>query len=274
MPRLPDPEKMSPESPWVVLPSGLLVSKYDSRGNTNVVLNDQFTPSLDFSFIQAKGVFTTVAVQVAIDDMDIEVANATGISIGDYLGVFCPVAARFYFGTVLGIAVNVLTMDTPFDFAYLVGDNVVNFTRDMNVNGNVTPQTFVISGAGPTADVAIDIYNIRINIVDNSAMDDTKFGSRAALSKGLVLRVNNGITTNMFNVKTNGEIATLAATSNYPEKVPAGVFVFRARYAVAGWDGHGVSVRLNPGDTLEAIIQDDLSDQDVFRMIAQGHIVD
>ena len=119
-----DPFKYRPHGPWVVLPSGQVVSYYDTRGNVEVVIQDQFTPPIDGLLGMSLGV-TTVAVETAIDDITVELTSAAAASVGDRV-VFLelnpdPAPGKFYIGIILGIAVNVVTLDTPINFAYVVG---------------------------------------------------------------------------------------------------------------------------------------------------------
>jgi hypothetical protein len=104
-------------------------------------------------------------------------------------------------------------------------------------------------------------------------MDDSLFGGITALTNGVVLRQNNGVMTNIWNVKSNGEFGLLCFDTFETSKAPAGSFGFRFRNTYAGQAKHGVTLRLEPGDTLEVLIQDDLTDLEDFAMMAQGHVV-
>jgi hypothetical protein len=110
-------------------------------------------------------------------------------------------------------------------------------------------------------------------ITDDTAMDDGKFGGIGALPNGIVLRVNNGVIQNLWNVKTNGELGLLCYDSAYADRAPSGQFGFRFRNTYAGQAKHGVVIRLDQNDTLEVLIQDNLSALLDFRMMAQGHVV-
>lgn len=142
----------------------------------------------------------------------------------------------------------------------------------MAVNGAVTTQVFQI---GPTGGVIeVDVTRLMGYLQSGTAMDDSLFGSLGALTYGIVLRHKNGTTQNIWNAKTNGEMALLCYDFTYTTKAPAGQFGARFRNSYGGQDKHGVTIRLDPGDTLELLVQDDLTGLGVFNMIAQGHIVD
>jgi len=104
-------------------------------------------------------------------------------------------------------------------------------------------------------------------------MDDGKFGGGSALTNGIVLRANNGDMTNIWNVKSNGEIALLAFDAQYADKAPAGLNGFRFRNTYGGQSKHGVVIRLGFSEKLELLVQDDLTGLDGFTMMAQGHVV-
>ena len=62
----------------------------------------------------------------------------------------------------------------------------------------------------------------------------------------------------------------------YSDKAPAGYFGLNFRRTFGGQNKNGVVIRLcaDDSDTLQVIIQDDLTDLDDFSVIAQGHIVE
>ena len=105
-------------------------------------------------------------------------------------------------------------------------------------------------------------------------MYDELFGNLPILTNGCVLRINNGVMINVWNVKSNGDLALLCFDAEYPEKVPSGSYAFRFRNSFAGVDKHGVVIRLAPGDILELIVQDNLTGLTDFQMMAQGHVVE
>jgi hypothetical protein len=243
------------------------------RGGLDVNIQDQISPSLDLYFQKALGPPTTLSAALSINDTDITIASVTNFAEGKWLGIFNPDAGRFYFAKVLVINGNVISLDTPLDFAYLSGDNVIPLDRELNVDGSTTMQVFTVSGGGPGSNVSVDITRIMIHMTDATSMDDAKFAGADALIKGIVLRRVDGDTRNVWNAKSNGELANLSFDATYADKAPAGFFGFRVRYTFAGQDKHGVAVRLAPGDSLEILIQDDLSVLTSFSIIAQGHIV-
>ena len=239
-------------------------------GSIDTVWQDSTAPMVDFFFVQGLGAPTALSVASVIDDTTITVDDPTGCVAGTYIGVFNAVGNRSFFATQIGApSGNVLSLDTPIDFEYQIGDTVACFSRELDVNGSVTPQIFNVQ-VGSGATVSIDITRIMMHILDSTSMDDAKFGGGAALTKGIVLRRVDGDTRNIWNLKTNGEIGLLCYDRRYDDKAPSGFFGLTARNTFAGVDKHGPVVRLNPGDELQLIIQDDLSGLDMFRIMAQG----
>lgn len=248
-------------------------------GGLDVNIQDQVTPPVDFFFTQIKGAPTTVGVVTVIDTYDVTVASAAGCSVGDYVGIFNadnPSDNRAYFGTILSINVDTVTLDTPLDFAFQIGDTFACFSRDISdANGSVTPEIFKIEvGSGATQ--SIDINRLMISFLTDGAVNLASFGDLTELTRGCVLRRVNGYINNIWNVKSNGEIANLSFdytpfTALNPAQGQDGA---KFRYTLNGQDKHGVAVRLNPGDSLELIIQDDLTALQQFRIIAEGHFVD
>jgi hypothetical protein len=246
----------------------------ESNGAIPVNVQDQTTPPVDLYFIQAIGDPTTLAADIIVGDTDVEVTSAADFSIDSYMGIFCPDAERFYFGTVLAVNGTTITVDTPVDFAFHAGDNVISATRDLEVSGSLaSPEIFQVSGAGSGA-LEVDITRIIVSMILDSQPDDGLFGNVAKLDNGIVLRRVDGTTRNIWNVKENGDFATLAYDVTYTARtVPQGSYGMRCRYTFAGQDKHGVAVRLSAGDSLQILVQDDLTDITQLRILAAGHVV-
>jgi len=260
--------------------SGYLL-KINPSGSIDVAIQDQHTPALNLFFTQQTGLSTNVAVEVVMDKYDVTLDDASGCSVGDYFGMFNadePLNNRAYFAEILGVAANVVSLDTPFDFDFKVGDTAACFTRDMGVDGSVTPQVFSIT-VGEHATQSIDINRLMISMVTTGTVDLSKFGDITRLTRGIVLRRTNGFSTNIWNVKTNGELANLCfdygpSSKTKPNEGQDGV---RFRDTYNGQDKRGVVIRLAPGDRLDLIVQDDLSLLGVagtnFRIIGEGSYV-
>jgi len=246
----------------------------DNTGGLPVDVQDQTTPPVDLFFIRSLAAPTTLAAAVTLNSYTIQLTGTTGFIAGIYIGIFDPTNKRFFFAEVLSLAGNVATLDTPIDFAFAAGTTVIPSTRNMNVDGSTTAREYVINGPGAGSGFRIDITRILIHITDESDMDDGKFGGIPALTKGLILRKEDGEVRNIFNVKSNGEFANLSFDFDYVSKAPAGTYGIRGRLSFAGQEKHGVAIRLGEGDSLKIIVQDDLSALSSFRIIGQGHIVE
>jgi len=262
-----------------VAPSAVQIKNSDNEiaginnGGLDTNVQDQTTDALDLYFLKQKAI-TTLSADAVIDANTIQVTSATGFTVGDYVGIFATGVAedRFYFAEILTVVSTTLTLDTPLDFAFGSGSIIVSQTRDLDVNGASTSQTYQITVGG---NLSLEITRLIFAITTSSAVDLDKFGNiGGGLTKGIVLRINDGIKKNIVNIKTNRDLANLAydyttfAATN-PQQGVDGLVV---RYSFAGQDKHGVVIKLSPGDSLELIIQDDLSSLSSFRMIAQGHV--
>jgi hypothetical protein len=239
----------------------------------DVNVQDQTTRSLDLRFIQALAPPTTLSVAAVVEDTSITVTSTVGFIDTITVGIFTP-DGNFYFGQQIGaVAGNVVSLDTPIDVAYPIGSTVLPASHHLNIDGSVTTQIFQVGPVGGETNIDIDITRIMGYIQTGSVMDDSLFGNIAALTYGVVLRQNNGTMVNIWNVKSNGEIGLLAFDANDTDKAPAGSFGFRFRNTYAGASKHGVTLRMEPGDILEILIQDDLTDLEDFQIMAQGHVV-
>lgn len=247
----------------------------ESNGAVPVNIQDQTSKALDLYFIKAAAQ-TTLTSDITPEDTTIDLTSATGFVDKNAVGIFSSVG-QFYFGKQVGApAGNTITLDAPVDRAFSTGTaNAISATEGLNVDGSSVTQVFQIGpiGAGPNQPM-VDITKIIGYMESTVAMDDAKFGSLAALTKGIVLRHNNTVIDNIWNAKSNSDLALLCAGDfQYTDKAPAGSYGARFSYSLAGQGNHGVTIRLNPGDTLEVLVQDDIDGLAKFVMMAQGHVV-
>ena len=249
----------------------------ESNGAMPVNIQDQTSPSFDLYFVQGSAAPTTVAIASNIGDTVINVVSAAGISTGTYLGVFCPAEGRFFFGEVLAVNSLAITVDTPLDFAFGVGDNVQPTTRDMLVDGTLgSPEIFEVQGPG-SGGLEVDITRLMFAITCTNQPDDSLFGDIAALTNGLVVRRKDGTYRNIANIKSNGDFGNLAYDIVYTNRTtPASTYGIRVRWSFGGQDKHGVVIRLGEDESLQILVQDALTTGASilsFRAIAVGHVV-
>ncbi|MCK5603938.1 hypothetical protein KAR91_18770 [Candidatus Pacearchaeota archaeon] len=245
-------------------------SPLESNGAIPINIQDQTTEIIDLHMEQHLGDIT-LSANTAIDDTDVDVVAGHGAIAGNAL-CFAE-SGRHSQVIVLSATATNIVFDTPLDFAYTTSADVCRAEIDMAVDGSSVSQIYRIK---PPTGAEWDIVRVLFHIEDTTAMDDGTFGGATALTNGLVLRVKNGITKNIFNVKTNGDFAERAYDREYVAKPPAGTgHAMNVRRTFGGQDKNGVVIRLNGdnGDELQIIIQDDLTDLDVFHSIVQGHVV-
>jgi len=241
----------------------------------DVAVQDQTTPIVDYYFTQCSDTDAPSA-DVAIDDREILAPTTMNFVAGDIIEL--SENGRFYQARVLSVAIgapdDTVTVDTPFDYAYTTAGIVERCSNNLNVDGSVTTQVFSIRAS---ANVEWDITRIILNMTDATTMDSAKFGGIAGgLTNGIVIRRKNGVYHNIFNAKTNGELAVRMFDIIYGDKAPAGVYEIRGRRSFNGQDKNGVAVRLtgNDNDELQIIIQDNLTGLTSFTLIGQGHKTD
>ena len=249
-----------------------LFASVGALDNNDVALQDQTTPPF-FVYMNEVISSTTLADTFRINDTYVVLDDVTGIVSGNYIGIFNITYNRFFAANVISVSNDTVTLDTPSDFDFQIGDVFQDGNKNMNVDGSVTPRIFSLR-ADPALDFTVDVTRIILHIIDQTAMDDAKFGGIAALTNGVVLRRTDGFYFNLFNVKTNGEMGELSFDKVYDDKAPSGFFGFTSRLTFAGQNKVGVTIRLAPDEDLQLIIQDDLTDLDDFRVMVEGHIVE
>lgn len=174
-----------------------------------------------------------------------------------------------------------ITMDTPLDYAFTTSGGCSLTSTNLAVDGSVTPITFKITPSGLNDDVSWDITRFILLFggdgigAQNDAPDDGDFGVTTALTNGVVIRSVDGITKNLFNAKTNGDFRARAYDMTYTDISKSNLYTVATRRSFSGPDKNGVTIRLNAitNDSLEFIVQDDLTEMSGGQMIVQGHVV-
>ena len=246
-------------------------------GFLGVIASDQTTNPFDFRFSKISNTDMTLAATPVLNSYDILLNTGHELIAGDHISIVEITGTqpdRFYTGTVISMDGNTATLDTPIPFAFTPSLSVL-YERDnsLNVDGSDTTQVYSLTNPFPDA---VDFTRLIVHILSDSAMDDALFGSLPELTRGVVFRIktSDGLYYNYWNVKSNAEWSLLGYSPDYSEKAPSGFYGFSVRISYAGLDKHGVAIRVQPGETLQILIQDDLTDlTDLtdFRIMAQGH---
>lgn len=242
------------------------------NGNLQVYIADQTTHIVDMHAVLEEGTFTLASPTVP-DTYTITVEAGHGITIGDTIEFYENDDFSHY--VVLNVVTNTITLDMLMDHTYTVAATCIRGNREMNVDGSVTPKIFRVTPKYLQAGTAWDITRMMIFIQDATSMDDSKFGGDTALTRGILIRQKNGTIHNIFNAKSNGEMALEMYDTNYTDKAPAGFFGFRARRSFAGQSKNGVAIRLetDTNGEFQIVVQDDLTVLETFRIVVQGHLV-
>lgn len=241
----------------------------------DVMLNDQTTPTV-ISRFALPVLNTTTTAGISIDDRVVPVADNTGIQVGHRFVIFNTDENIFDVVSVVAIDANNITVDCPIAFAFPPGSFVDVGDTDMAVDGSVTPVVFGLRGPDTGDNVALsaDITRIIFHCTTSSAPKFSEFGDIVGgITNGLCLRRRNGFSSNIFNIKKNSELIGLCYDFDIFSASGAGADGFSARLTFAGQNKMGVTIRLEPGDDLEFIVQDDLTPLTSFHVTAEGHIV-
>jgi len=217
----------------------------------------------------------TLADDTIVDSRTINMTTGHGLAADDYIILLTENGEpQLFFAKIISVDVNELTLDTLVPCIFEASEtSVTQYDPELNKDGSTTvykaelknPYTF-----------PIDITRFIMHITDATDMDDGKFGGRTALTNGISLRKKfpSGCNQHFWNVKTNGNIGELAFDKEYDQKAPSGVYGFSARLTYAGQDKHGVVIRLEQGEAVELLIQDDLTGLTSFSVTCEGHFTE
>lgn len=250
-----------------------IVSPLESNGAIPVNIQDQHSRAFDVFFAQNNGTPTTLTIDGVEHAYSISVTTGHGLVADDEFVLQDSVSQRGFTGQVVSVAgANTVNLDRPLTFSFLAASTVVQeVTKELNVNGAVTRQTFSV-GSPLTAE--LDIVRFLFQMTTTGAPTFALFGDLTALTRGCQMRIVNGTTANLWNVKTNAELSNLMYDLTFIDSAhPQAVNGLSGRMTYGGQNKHGVTLRIGGGEAIEFIVQDDLSSLLSFRIIACGHLV-
>lgn len=253
----------------------VITSPLESNGAIPINIQDQHSRAFDVFLTQDVGSSTTLTTDVIEDAYTMSATTGHGLIQGDMFILRDSVGQRGWTGIVITVAGdNTVNVDRPISFAFPSASTVVQeVSKDMNVNGAITPVTFKLSS--PLLD-ELDITRIMIQMTTTDVALWDEFGDIAsgATFRGIQCRLVNGETADLWNAKTNGELANLMYDIQFFDAThPQAVNGIAGRMTYAGQAKHGVTLRIGAGESLEVIVQDDLSSLLTFHIIVAGHFV-
>jgi hypothetical protein len=241
-----------------------LLRNFELIESDNEIVNGRLT--------QAVGGPQTLASDAVIDSYAVTMTGGHTFIAGDDIVIV--ENDRFYQGSVLSVATNVLTLDTPIDYAFPSSTSLVfEVISNMNVDGSSTRQVFRI---GTTGSVTKNIHlrGLRLYITDGVAMDDGKFGGISALTRGVVIQIvkADGRRFNVVNAKTNEDFGLAFDHKGYTDKASGGEY--SVEFTWSAYAECGTIINITPGDAIEITIQDDLTTLTSFKALAFGQLMD
>jgi hypothetical protein len=242
----------------------------DENNRTEVVPYNKEKPLL---ILTASQVIcnTTFASNFTYNTYTFNVTNGTCLAPDQLLGIFSPFFTRFGTHRVLSVTGDEVEVTFPPQHNYQPGDFIFATTDNMNVDGSVTPQIFSLK-AGVNFPVNMVVTRIIVHILDQTAMDDSKFGGLPSLDRGVLIRRVDGSIDNLVYFRNNGELSQLCYDIRYDEKAPAGFYSLTGRLTFGGLNKMGTAVFLGNNEDLEVLIQDDLTGLDQFKITFEGYI--
>lgn len=240
----------------------------------DVFIQDQTTEVIDLYMIELdSAIEPTLTQEQKVDDKSITVDDTTGILDDGSHAINISENGRTFQAIVTDVTGLVVSFNAPLDMDITTSAVVQIAKWNMVVDGATTARHFFVQ---PPTGVKWDIVRIIIGMTGTATMDDSTFGPINSLTNGVVLRVTNGCKKNVFVVQDNGGFAERTFDAEYPTKVPAGIYAFRARRTFGGQAKNGVTIRLSDDCKLEIIVEDDLEDSTFtkFACVVQGHVVE
>lgn len=230
-------------------------------GSVPVRSRPQSTPTIILPLVSLIG-DTTLAAEAVKNVYTITVASTVGMVVGQHIRIVDDTNDKFYFGEIIDLGASpVVELDTQIDFEYESGAEVTFSTKNMAVDGSITPVIYRARTGNLSIPSVVNVTRLLITCICADTVSLEKFGDLPKLLRGLALRVVRETTqANIFNVKNIEEIVNIAFDYNPFEKTnPAqGVDGFSTRITFGSEGKMGTVIQLTQLDNLEMLVQDDL----------------
>lgn len=246
------------------------MSAFDKNNNAISVLS-QDPEYIGFNlYLCSKLAETTLSANTTLNATTVTVTSATGITTGKAINILQ--GTRIFQSIVTNVNGTTITLASPLDYAYTSGATVCVGNWNLNQNGSSTPITFMVQ---PPPNAKYHITAVSVTIVDDSAMDDGKFGSITALTNGLVARRVDGSTANYLLVTNNRGFYQAGYSKVYNDRAGVtGVYGVEFRKNLLEVNGNVISLEGATDDQLQFIVRDNLTALTEITVAVHGHIVE
>ena len=224
-------------------------------------------------FTRDTGITANVAVAITAGDRAITVDDDTGFVIGDFCQLRENGFTEFTLLKILTVVADVITFNRPIDNDYTTAADLFVVSKNMAVDGSVTPVSFRLTPPTMGAESKWQITRILISLTHAQAGDDGKFGGGSALTRAVLLRSNrSGIARTATQWFTNGDMKADMFNVEYSDKAPAGLNGTSGRWTFTE-SGAVVELEGFDGDFAEVLVQDAVdAGNTTFEIKAQGRI--
>lgn len=258
-------------------------SPLDDGGNVEVAIQDQFSEIIDLK-LSKKIADINITLNTSVGDYFVNISSGVAPQVDDL--VCFKENESFYQGNVLSVVSlggsnYQIRLDKPLDYAFTTLGGCSIREDNWAVNGAVTPQVFSVSPSGLN-NVSWDITRVILGCIgdgvgaSNEAPDLSSFFTMLAVPNGIIFRVVDGFTKNIFSASDNFHLSLESYDITFYDKNRLGFYGVSTRRTFSGQEKNGVTIRLNSesSDRFDLVIQDDLTDMEECHAIAQGHKVD
>lgn len=250
-----------------------------SNNKLDVQLNDQTTPILIFPVYRVLEEGFSLAVNTIVDTRNITLNDSTGFVVGDTIGIFQDSTnVRNYWGDILNITGNTLTLDKEFESVFNISLNPIIQKIDMNVNEDASTNRIIYEFRN-YGTVPLDIVRVLFTMETTNSIDLNKFGDIPdGLLVGCLLREqkSDGTYANIYNFKSNFDFLSTQFDFNsfaatHPQQ---GINGFGTRLTFGSAGKLGVVVRLSFNESFQFVCHDDLSSLVKFIVTPEGSLTD
>lgn len=235
----------------------------------SVTHNDRTDDGIDIYLCSNSG-NSTLANPATTNDLTVTVADTTGAVVGQCIDI--SESGKLYQSIIGAINGNVITVKSPIDYDFTAGADVCYGDWNLGNSNGSTGSPVVHCFRALNSDFIIESVSVAMS--DDDPMYETKFGSLNQLPNGLVLRRKNGHYKNKFLITNNAGFQHHGFTTEYPDKVPQGIYAFKGEKELINRNGIALQLLHETQDSLELLVRDDLTGLNECVFTIHGYIKD
>lgn len=216
--------------------------------------------------------FGASGAAVGVNSFDVASGQGSTFSVNDRIKITEGTIVESDILRIISVVSDTITIDRPLENTYTSAGIIEITDIDLsNANGSIAVP--VIYEIGPPSNEIWHLTIMSIIMIDGPDPVIEKFSGISELTNGLAIRQNNGSIINHFVIKNNGDLREYFGGNeiDIQQRGGGGDYMISGLWHLQEHSSAIVKLDGSTNDTLQFIIQDNLTDITNIEIVCQGH---